>query len=121
MEIKERLTPFFYLKMIKMSEIIEEVVTVIFRVWKSGKFRKEVDALFPYLPAVTRNKTITSYCIGSGHGSADYHYVLTKTRLATPDEYAKLKKHLEEVVEYKLKVAKKINYDKWLQSFRDHE
>ena len=99
----------------------EREITVIFRVWKHGQFKGEVDALFPYLPAVSRNKTITSYCIGSGHGSADYHYMLTKTRPATPDEYAKLKKHLEEVVGYNLKVAKALNYNKWLQSFRDRE
>ena len=97
-----------------MSENDSEVVTVIFRVWKHGQFKGDVDALFPYLPATIHDRCITSYCIASAHGSADYRYMLTKTRLATPDEYAKLKEHLEEVVGYKLKVAKRINYDKWI-------
>ncbi len=103
-----------------MSEDDSKVVTVIFRAWKHGQFKGSVDALFPYLPATIHDKCITSYSIAGAHGSADYHFMLNKTRLATPKEYAELKKHLEEVVGYKLKVTKKINYDKWLQSFRDY-
>ncbi|MCK5139589.1 MAG: hypothetical protein KAQ85_07100, partial [Thermodesulfovibrionia bacterium] len=74
----------------------------------------------PYLPHASYNKTITVYT-EHGHGSADYHFMLSKTRLATPEEYAKLKKHLEEVVGYKLRVRKQINYDKWLKSFEEAE
>lgn len=103
-----------------MSEYNSDEVTVIFRTWRSGQFKGDVDALFPYLPATTHDKSITSYSIWSAHGSANYHFMLTKTRLATPKEYAELKEHLEKVVGYKLKVVKRINYDKWLQSFKDY-
>ena len=100
-----------------MSEINSKVVSVIFRKWKWGQFKGQVDAYFPYLPHSSIDHTITSYDSVGGHGKADYHFILNETQLATPEEYAELKDHLEQVVGYKLKVMKRINYDKWLQSF----
>lgn len=103
-----------------MSENDSKIVTVIFRIWKHGTHKGNLTAYFPYLPAVPRERTITCYDMSGGHGSADYDYILPKTRLATPEEYDRLKKHLEEVVEYKLRVRQQVDRDKLSQSFRDY-
>lgn len=100
-----------------MNEFNSDVVTVIFRVWKHGQSKGDVDAYFPYLPHSSLDKSITCYDMISGHGKADYHYMLNKTRLARPEEYQEMKEQLEKVVGYKLKVIQRINYDKWINSF----
>ena len=101
----------------KMSEYNSEVVSVIFRTWKHGTFKGSVDALFPYMPHSGLDHSITAFG-EHGHASADYHYVLDRTRLSTPEEYKDLKLRLEEIG-YDLKVIKRINYDKFLQAFED--
>lgn len=81
-----------------------EVVPVIFRVWPK-KEGGGVIALFPTLPGSTQDwYSVTSYEHVGGHGHADMDLV-NATRLATPAEYASLKRELESgPYGYKLKV-----------------
>lgn len=51
---------------------------------------------------------ISSYLHIGQHGSADYRHVLTLTRPSTPDEYADLKRELEDIG-YDLAVCKRWN------------
>ena len=88
----------------------DEIVPVMFRVWKSGYFKGDVDAIFPTLPFYGdddwRKHVVTSYAHIAQHGSADLHYVISATRPATPAEYAPLKRELEQIG-YNLRVVQR--------------
>lgn len=85
-----------------------EEVPVLFRVWKSGDFKGDVDAYFPMLPADHEGKFCTCYAHIGQHGSADLVFCIQKTRPAKPEEYADLKRELEQPpYEYKLRVIKR--------------
>jgi hypothetical protein len=70
---------------------MKEKTVVIFRVW-----RKEgtVIALFPDIDG---DGHCSSYEHVGQHSPADYKLVVSKTRLATPEEYADLLKELDQV------------------------
>jgi hypothetical protein len=93
------------------------ITEVVFRVW-IGKDKTEAEgvlALFPYEQAAP------GYCdsfehIGQ-HGSADYRGLVgggwnRRTRPAKPEEYAGLKRELENCYGYRLKVIKRANWDR---------
>jgi len=70
---------------------------VIFRKFKD--INKDVVALFPD-EKYDRDRSGHNYCwsymhVGQ-HGSADYHYVVSQSILAKPEEYQELKKELED-------------------------
>jgi hypothetical protein len=75
-----------------------DVTPVIFRVWPNG----QIIALFPTLPGDTYGVYVTSYEHIGQHGMADLGLV-RRTRPAKPEEYASLKRELEQGG-YKLKV-----------------
>lgn len=78
-----------------------ETQKVVFRKFKDN----EIIALFPGL-IESKKYLVMSYMHYGQHGLADYNYVVSKTKLATPNEYADLQRELEGVG-YVLKVCKK--------------
>jgi len=78
-----------------------DITKVIFRKHKDG----EIVALFP--DDVWDRHLIASYGHSWQHGGADYKYVVSITKLATPEEYNSLKTELENLFGYNLKVVKK--------------
>lgn len=83
----------------------EPITPVVFRVWKGEDFRGTVTALFPADCAEYEGRLCSCYTHIGQHGGADYSHMITKTRPATPDEYASLKAELEsEPYNYRLKV-----------------
>lgn len=87
---------------------------VIFRKFKDG----DVIAFFPYEIADSKGNVMSYMHVGQ-HGAADYQGLVNDTKLATEDEYKDLFNELENSVGYKLKVVKKMNYNKWLQIYRE--
>ena len=79
---------------------VKEKTVVILRVW-----RKEgtVIALFPDIDG---DGHCSSYEHVGQHSSADYKFVVSKTRLATPNEYQDLFKELRQTG-YNLSVRKR--------------
>ncbi len=94
-----------------------ELTDIIFRtetgnsVWKGTVF-----ALFPH-ECSDNNGNVTSYQHIGQHGSADYHHCIATSKLATPAEYADLKKEMEGLG-YKIRVIKRQNREKYLASYR---
>lgn len=72
----------------------------IFRKFKDG----EVIALFPEYPTDLDGKYCDSYMHIGQHGSANYQGLLKDTVLATPEEYAELKRELETHYDYEIEV-----------------
>ena len=91
------------------------ITEVVFRVYKSGFDKGEVLALFPY--SIATDHFVDCYQFCGQHGSADYDHCVNQTRLATEEEAAGMKKHLEEHYGYNLKVVKRRNYDKYLDAY----
>lgn len=88
----------------KKNKSAEHETPVIFRVWPKSE-GGGVIALFPTCPAQHQGYSVDSYEHIGQHGSADLHGVIGRTRLATPQEYAALKRELEATpYKYKLKV-----------------
>jgi len=80
---------------------------VIFRIWpQSSPGGATVDALFIEEKRYHHRRFITCYAHVGQHGSADYDHVVSKTKLATPAEYADLKRELE-CLGYNLDVKQK--------------
>ena len=71
---------------------------VIYRTWPNGT----VTALFP---DQHDGRYVTSYERVGQHGQADYFFVIGKTCVALPHEYADLHRELTEVVGYTLRVV----------------
>ncbi len=82
-----------------------ETTKVIFRVLKGG----DVIALFPELLGdVGKPYTCNSYLLVGQHGSAYYTGIVSESRLATPEEYARIKRELEgNPFNYQLEVVKR--------------
>lgn len=74
----------------------------VFRKYKDG----EIIALFPAEKWNRHDYTCTSYVHVGQHGAADYSHVVSKTTLATPEEYADLKAELERIG-YELDIKEK--------------
>ena len=83
----------------------EPLTVVVFRV-ERAKRGGGVVAFFPELPADTGGRFITCYAHVGQHGSADWNYVTTRTRPATPAEYGPLAHELEGIG-YRLAVRKR--------------
>lgn len=86
-----------------MSAANEPATIVVFRVDK-GSSPDNVTAFFPELPA--GDGLITCYAHIGQHGAASWSYVTTRTRPATPDEYAELARELE-AVGYRLAIRRR--------------
>lgn len=91
---------------------------VIFRKYKSGNSKGVVFALFPH-DVCDNQGNVTSYEHVGQHSSADYKHCLSISKKASKSEYKALKKELKNIGYKKLKVIKKQNYDKWLESYRN--
>lgn len=82
----------------------EEPTVVIFRKWK---YDDEIIAVFPEIPARSSDWYLyQSYSHHGQHSAANPQVILTKTRPAGEEEYAKLKRELERMG-YKLIVRKR--------------
>jgi hypothetical protein len=89
---------------------------VVFRCDKHGDFKGVVFALFPH-EVSTPDGSVTFYTHVGQHGSADYRGCISKSRMATEQEYADLKKEMESIG-YDLNIVKKQNYDKFLADYK---
>ena len=92
------------------------ITDVVFRCDKSGDFKDVVFALLPHEVSTT-NGLVTSYTKIGQHSSANYSGCIGVSRAATEKEYKDLKKEMEGLG-YNLKVVKKQNYDKFLESYK---
>ena len=73
----------------------KERTIVIFRTWKHGKFKGDVDALFPEFNE--GNGLMACYAHVGQHGGANYYYMIKKTRPATKEEYLPLLEELKSI------------------------
>ena len=76
---------------------------VVFRKYKTG----EIIALFPTISAGVYDQSVQSYIHFGQHGEANYNFVISKTKLATPEEYKELLDELVEIGYINLKVYKR--------------
>tara|TARA_R110000824_G_scaffold25410_1_gene88539 strand:- start:182 stop:490 length:309 start_codon:yes stop_codon:yes gene_type:complete len=88
----------------------EHKTKVIFRKWVNSG---EIIALFPEEPADYDGYNCMSYMHIGQHGSASPLLIDTHTTLATPEEYADLRRELEVAIGYNLDIKKRIH-----QSYR---
>jgi hypothetical protein len=72
-----------------------EKTKVLFRMDKRGE-HKQVTAVFPDMPEHKVN-IFTCYAHIGQHGQAHWDWVREDTRPATPEEYAPLKRELEQI------------------------
>lgn len=86
------------------------ITDVVFRKFKDG----EIMALFPY--EIETGRFVLSYQHIGQHSGADYNHFILGTEPATPEQYADLKKELENIG-YNLRVIKRRNYSKYLQEY----
>jgi len=93
------------------------ITDVVFRCNKSGDFKGVVFAMLPH-ECGDRSGHVTCYQHIGQHGTADYSGCIRDSRPATEEEYADLKKEMEGLG-YNLKVVKKQNYDKFLESYNN--
>lgn len=89
---------------------------VIFRCDKHGDFKGVVFALFPH-EVSTLSGSVTFYTHIGQHDSANYKGCISKSRMATEQEYADLKEEMESIG-YNLNIVKKQNYDKYLVEYK---
>lgn len=86
----------------------QDETIVIFRKWYRRCDGTGIIALFPAEPWSGRDPMVTSYEHVGQHGAADYSGVLSRTKPASPDEYAALKRELESApYHYQLAVRKR--------------
>lgn len=88
---------------------------VIFRVVKIQGIT-ELTAFLPH-EVETGEGHIVCYAHNGQHGSANYGYCVSKSRLATEKEYADLKKEMENHFGYNFNVIKKQDRKKYLESY----
>ena len=89
---------------------------VIFRVDNTKDFGGTVFAIFPHV-VVTKSGLVSTYQHVGQHSGADYKRCLETSKLATTKEAKELKNELENHFGYNLKVMKRRNYDKYLESY----
>ena len=87
---------------------------VSFRYWDFGN---AVIALFPYEIADFEGSCLSYMTIGQ-HGAADYDYVISTSRPATPEEYASLQVELARIG-YNLKIIQRRHYQRYRQAVVD--
>ncbi|MER9833395.1 hypothetical protein NKJ28_00260 [Mesorhizobium sp. M0145] len=86
----------------------EPVTPVLFRIDRSGT-NKQVTAVFPAEPADYEGRFYSCYAHIGQHGSASREWWQSKTRPATPAEYAELKAELESApYGYRLQVCRRM-------------
>lgn len=83
-----------------MNKIDKEITKVVFRKWSNGT----IDAYMPEL--IVDGEACTSYTRIGQHSAAAYAYCISKTKAASPSEYATLLKELTGLG-YNVKVIKK--------------
>jgi hypothetical protein len=88
---------------------------VIFRVVSINGIT-EVTAFLPH-EVDSFEGHVNCYAHCGQHGTADYHYCVSKSRLATKDEYKDLKKEMENLFGYNFRILKKQNRKKYLKSY----
>lgn len=88
-----------------------EVTEVIFRKFKDGS----IIALFPY-ETEFRYGDCMSYMQLGQHGTASLS-IINSTKLATKEEYKDLCSELIIAVGYKLRIIKKMNWDKYREAY----
>ena len=81
----------------------ENMTPIVFRKYEN----KEIISLFPTIRAGEYDQTVQSYMHFGQHGDADYNFVVSKTKLATPEEYKELLAELTEIGYVNLKVYKR--------------
>ena len=87
--------------------IMETAETVvIFRKEKSGEFKGDIFALFPYEAYDFDKKLCNCYQHVGQHSGANYNHCIATSTLASPEEYADLKAELESIG-YNLKIQKR--------------
>lgn len=86
----------------------EDFTVVVFRAERSGKFKGDVTAVFPEIPADQHGYQMSCYAHVGQHGACSRQWYWS-TRLAKPEEYASLQRELESVpYGYRLKVRRRI-------------
>jgi hypothetical protein len=86
----------------------QEPTVVVFRKWYRKEDGTGVIALFPCEDYDRGGAMCMSYEHMGQHGRADYDGVMSRTKPATPEEYAPLKRELESVpFNYNLVVRKR--------------
>lgn len=99
-----------------MEQDIEKT-DVIFRVISRGGFAGHLIALFPHQCENSRG-CVQSYMWNGQHGAADYNGMVAQSKLATEEQYAEMKRHLEKDFGYKLHVIKKQSREKFLVDYK---
>ena len=89
---------------------------VVFRYDTTKDWKGTIFALLPHECADHQGNVTTYQHVGQ-HSAADYLYCISKSRPATPAEYADLKKEMEGMG-YNFNVIQKQNRDKFLISYR---
>lgn len=92
------------------------ITDVVFRVDTTKDWKGTVYALMPHDCCDFKGHVSTYQHVGQ-HSAADYNHYISKSRPASPKEYADLKKEMEQGYGYNLKVVSKRNYDKYLKSY----
>ena len=73
-------------------------------IFRKFKDNGDIIALFPEIPSDYIGRYCDSYVHIGQHGSANYQLVIKNTVLATPEEYAELKRELETHYNYEIEV-----------------
>jgi hypothetical protein len=90
---------------------------VLFRRKKSGEYKGEITAVFPYLIADPQgNYTIYAH-IGQ-HGSGSPEWMRAHTVPATPEQYTALKNELEGLG-YNLRIIQRVNRKRHNKAYKD--
>lgn len=92
------------------------ITEVVFRKDTTRDFKGTIFALFPN-ECVTKDGLVSTYQHIGQHSSADYSYCISKSVPATAEEYKDLKSELESIG-YNLRIIKRRNYSKFLESYQ---
>ena len=86
---------------------------VMFRKVKSGNFKGDIEAWFPYIIA-DFNGNVNCYAHLGQHSAGSWDYLLFNTVPAKENEYNDLKRELQSHYGYNFKIVKKRNYKRFL-------
>lgn len=100
----------------ELQKILADQYTtdILFRKW-----RGDIIALFPH-EVCDYDGHVTSYMHVGQHGGADYKGIIRCSRPAKPEEYADLKRELENIG-YRVNIVNRQNYDKYLHSYHERK
>lgn len=94
----------------------KHITEVMFRKDKSGEFKGDITAVFPYIVSGYAGE-VEMYARSGGHFSAEYFHIINTTVPACPEEYKDLKKGMEQYYGYNLRIVQKRNYNRYLQEY----